>query len=113
MNKRQTGSSRETEAASYLISQGYQILERNYRCRRGEIDLIARDGRYLVFVEVKYRKNEQSGYPAEAVDSRKQQRIRQAARSYLYCRRYGEDTPCRFDVVGIIGKQITLIRDAF
>lgn len=113
MNKRQAGSSRETEAASYLIGQGYQILERNYRCRQGEIDLIARDGPYLVFVEVKYRKNAGSGYPEEAVDARKQHRIYQAARYYLYCRRYGEDTPCRFDVVSIIGNQIKVIQNAF
>lgn len=113
MNKRQLGSSRETEAASYLIRRGYQILERNYRIRQGEIDLIARDGNYLVFIEVKYRKNEGSGHPAEAVDARKQQRIRQAAEHYLYCRRCGEDTPCRFDVVSIIGDRITVIQNAF
>lgn len=119
MNKRAEGSIHEAEAASYLEKNGYQILEHNYRCRQGEIDLIARDGRYLVFVEVKYRKDLGSGYPEEAVDRKKQQRIWQAARYYLYRHRYGEDTPCRFDVVSIIGtaggtgEEIRVIRDAF
>ncbi len=54
-NKRQTGAAYEEQAARFLLEQGYQILERNYRCRQGEIDVIARDGSYLVFVEVKYR----------------------------------------------------------
>ncbi len=119
MNKRAVGSTREAEAASYLEKNGYQILEHNYRCRQGEIDLVARDGRYLVFVEVKYRKDLRSGYPEEAVDRKKQQKIWQAARHYLYSHRYGEDTPCRFDVVSITGtsgragEEIRVIRDAF
>ena len=54
MNKRKTGQEQEVKAACFLKTQGYQILERNYRCKKGEIDLIAREGQYLVFVEVKY-----------------------------------------------------------
>ena len=55
MNRRETGSRYEKQAAVYLEQKGYEILEMNFRCRRGEIDLVARDGEYLVFVEVKYR----------------------------------------------------------
>ena len=116
INKRPVGSTREAEAASYLEKNGYQILEHNYRCRQGEIDLIARDGRYLVFIEVKYRRTLRSGYPEEAVDKRKQQKIWRTARYYLYRHGYGEDTPCRFDVVSITGEgpqAIRVIRDAF
>ena len=77
------------------------------------IDLIGRDGRYLVFFEVKYRKTARNGIPAEAVGYVKQQRIRYTAQFYLYSRHYQEDMPCRFDVVSILGDQISWIRDAF
>lgn len=101
-------------AADYLISQGYEIISRNYQNhRRGEIDLIAREQGILIFVEVKYRKTLKSGDPGEAVGVRKQQRIRTAALSYLYENRLSLDTPCRFDVVTVLGEEIRLIRDAF
>ncbi len=112
-NRRATGSRYEEEAAAFLQKQGLQILEKNYRDRYGEIDLIAKDGRYLVFVEVKYRSGPQKGYPEEAVGSRKRARIRRAAEYYLYSRRCGEDIPCRFDVVAILGRELRWIRDAF
>lgn len=112
-NKRKTGSLYENMAAVFLEQQGFLILERNYHDRRGEIDLIARDGRYLVFVEVKYRKNSRMGYPEEAVGCKKQQHIRHTAEYYLYSHRYCGDTPCRFDVVSILGEEIRLIKDAF
>ena len=112
-NKRKTGSHYEEVAAAYLKRQGYEILERNYRDRLGEIDIIAMEGRYLAFVEVKYRKNLKSGYPEEAVSRQKQQRIRHTASYYLYRHGYGEETPCRFDVVSIAGDDISLFRDAF
>ena len=113
MNRREVGSRYEDTAAAYLINHGYEILCRNFRGRQGEIDLIGRDGRYLVFIEVKYRKNAESGDPAEAVTGLKQERIRYTAQYYLYSHGFGEDTPCRFDVVSILGDEIRLIRDAF
>ena len=61
MNKRKTGTEYEELAARWLTGKGFEILEKKYRCRIGEIDLIARDGRYLVFVEVKYRSDEKAG----------------------------------------------------
>ncbi|MFR5601617.1 MAG: YraN family protein [Lachnospiraceae bacterium] len=113
MNKREKGSHYEQIAAACLIRQGYEILEQNYRGRHGEIDLIARESGYLVFIEVKYRKDGRFGDPAEAVDRKKQGRIRQAARCYLFQNGYGEEEPCRFDVVSILGEEITVLQNAF
>lgn len=112
MNRRTIGDTYEREAAEYLMHRGYRILARNYRIRQGEIDLIARDGAYLVFVEVKYRKNQRNGSAAEAVGRRKQLVISRVARHFLYVNGY-TDMPCRFDVVAIDGVQITHIKNAF
>ena len=112
LNKRNTGKRYESLAADYLQGQGLTIMERNYQDRTGEIDLIGRDGTFLVFVEVKYRRDMRSGDPAEAVTPRKQQHIRRTAQYYLYSDRCG-DVPCRFDVVSILGEEIHWIRDAF
>ena len=112
-NRRKTGAEYERKTAEYLERLGWKILERNYRCRTGEIDLIARDGRTLVFVEVKYRKDTAMGYPEEAVGAGKQRQIRRMAAHYLYRKGLPEDVPCRFDVVAILGEEIRLIRDAF
>lgn len=113
MNKRQTGAAYEERAARWMESRGIRILEKNFRCRQGEIDLIARDGKYLVFVEVKYRKNSASGYPAEAVDVRKQRRIADTALYYCYTHKIPESQPCRFDVASICGDRIEYIKNAF
>ena len=67
MNRRQTGTAYERRTGEYLKEQGYELIGYNFRCRQGEIDIIARDGRYLVFVEVKYRRDGQTGDPLEAV----------------------------------------------
>ena len=112
LNKRRTGSRYEAKAAKYLEDQGIMIVERNYHCFQGEIDLIGKKGELLIFVEVKYRRNEKNGVPSEAVTWQKQQHIRRTAQYYLYSHRYGE-IPCRFDVVGILGKEIRWIQDAF
>ena len=112
MNKRKTGQEQEAKAA-FLKTQGYQILEQNYRCKRGEIDLVAREGQYLVFVEVKYRSTNESGLPEEAVDLRKQRQISRVAAWYLTEKGLDIYTPCRFDVVAIEGEENRLYRDAF
>lgn len=106
------GCSYERLAGKYLERQGYQILEYNYRCKSGEIDLIARDGEYLVFCEVKYRKNEAKGSPLEAVTPAKQRKISQTAMYYILTG-HMQNVPCRFDVVGILGDKIRLIKNAF
>lgn len=112
-NKRSLGSKKEQIAAEYLGMQGYQILETNFRCRQGEIDLIGRDGEYLVFVEVKYRTDGRAGEPEEAVNRAKQRTIMQVAKYYLYRHRLPETIACRFDVVAIKGEEIRLIKNAF
>ena len=117
-NKRQTGAYYEQAAGHYLEQLGYEILEYNYRCRSGEIDIIARDGAYVVFCEVKYRADGRKGAPLEAVDSRKQNVIFRCAMYYL-TEHHLEDVPCRFDVIGIQGKdgmkdaEVTYIKNAF
>ena len=82
-SSKRTGLYYETQAAVFLEKQGYQILERNFRCPAGEIDLIAKEGGYLCFVEVKYRSERETGTPEEAVDAKKQKRISRAALYYL------------------------------
>ena len=113
MNKRQVGTQYESMAVQYLTEAGYHILERNFRCRTGEIDIIAKDGAYLVFVEVKYRASAACGAALEAVDYRKQQSILRVAQYYMVSHGYGTQTNCRFDVVAIQGTEITLIQNAF
>lgn len=113
MNKRAIGTAYEKKAAVYLEEQGYRIVASNYRCRSGEIDLIAREGQYLVFLEVKYRVDLRWGSGLEAVDYRKRQRILRAARWYLYEKRLSQETACRFDVISFDGEQTLLIRNAF
>lgn len=113
MNRRAVGKRYEQLAAEYLRDRGFEILETNYRDRRGEIDLIASEGEVLCFVEVKYRSSPGSGGAAEAVDKRKQRTICRVAAYYLMRRGLGDMTPCRFDVVAIEGQRITLYRNAF
>ena len=113
MNKRALGKKYEEKACQYLESQGMKIVEKNFRCRQGEIDLIGFHGEYLAFVEVKYRRDTGSGYPEEAVSRQKQQRIRHTASYYLYRRGYGEDVPCRFDVVSMTDEEILVVKNAF
>ena len=108
-----TGLYYETQAAVFLEKQGYQILERNFRCPAGEIDLIAKEGGYLCFVEVKYRSERETGTPEEAVDAKKQKRISRAALYYLMKQGLGDTTPCRFDVVGIRPDGIRVTKNAF
>ena len=113
ISRRSVGSRDEELACLYLEKQGYRIRMRNFRCRSGEIDIVASDGRDLVFVEVKYRADAAGGGPLAAVGYAKQKKISRCARFYLMRYGYPEDTPCRFDVVGITGREVELVRDAF
>lgn len=90
----------ETLAARYLAGKGLEICERNYRSGKGEIDLIAREGEWLVFVEVKTRAGTRYGLPREAVTAHKQAVLRRTAQAYRLERE--QTGPCRFDVVEII-----------
>ena len=113
LNKRKEGARYEKLAQEYLKAQGYRILESNFRSRYAEIDVVAREGKYLVFVEVKQRSTRALGSGSEAVDGRKQFRISMAARYYLYKNHVDPSMPVRFDVVSIDRGQIRLIRNAF
>jgi putative endonuclease len=95
------GRQGETAAAAFLERQGMKILERNFRTPVGEIDLVARDRRFLAFVEVKTRSSTGFGVPAEAVGPRKQHQIIQAAKWYLKGRPHANLQP-RFDVIAVI-----------
>ena len=113
LNKRRLGADREMSAATYLRRQGLVILEQNFRCRQGEIDIVCRDGSYLVFVEVKYRRNEEKGSPQEAVGIVKQKKICRVADYYRLAHSVGNDMDVRYDVVAIQGERITWIKNAF
>lgn len=109
-----TGQAAEARAEAHLINQGLRLLTRNYRCRRGEIDLILRDGDTTVMVEVRQRSRVTHGSAAESVVVRKQRRIISAARHYLATQPGGAEAAVRFDVVCIDGEQpIDWIRSAF
>jgi len=117
-NNRLTGLTGEKAAVEYLENVGYEILETNYRYGRlGEIDIIARENEYLCFVEVKTRNNLLFGLPSEAVDWKKQNKIRQMALLYTKMHKL-ENGKIRFDVVEVLldkaGKPtVNLIRNAF
>ena len=118
-NTRAAGKRYEDQAAEYLTEQGFLIRERNFRCRLGEIDLIAEDVSgekpVLVFTEVKFRTSpDVAGGPLSAVGMRKQRTISRVAQFYLMRNGLPEiGTPCRFDVIAITPEGITHIRDAF
>jgi putative endonuclease len=106
-----SGDAAEERAARFLERHGLELVARNYRTRQGEIDLIARDGAVLVFVEVRMRSGNRFGGGAETIDWRKQRRLVAAARHYLM--RLGHEPACRFDVVSLEGDAPTWIRGAF
>ncbi len=113
VNKRALGGEKELLAAKYLQSQGFTIIKMNYRCKTGEIDIIANDKDYLVFCEVKYRKNENYGHPFMAINQKKQQKIINTAKYYMLINNISFESKIRFDVIGILGNEINHIRNAF
>ena len=120
LNNRETGQRGEALALRYLVREGYEVLERNYRTRYGEIDLVVRRGTTLDFVEVKARRGTGFGEPLEAVTPRKQERVRLMAEQYLaekgsqFVDGFEE---VRFDAVGILVEQgkreVRHVEDAF
>jgi putative endonuclease len=109
---RAVGDLAEERAAKFLARNGFKILERNYCCKGGEIDLVCDDGGTLVFVEVRARKSSRYGTPASTVRRRKQQHLVHAAEHYLATRKIDERA-CRFDVIAIEGDRLQHFRDAF
>ncbi len=107
-NKKEIGAIGEEIVVSLLEEKGVTVLERNFRCRFGEIDVIARDGDKLVFIEVKTRKSRKYGVPEEAVDYRKQRKLRSLAAYYL-AKHAVRASGCRFDVYSVcLNKDDTL-----
>lgn len=122
LNKRSIGSLGELRAREFLVRNGYEIIDFNFRFSKfGEVDIIARDGEFLCFIEVKSRSSNLYGTPAEAVSIKKQSYIKNLANIYL--KRYNsQDINIRFDIVeiyfnksldGIDIKSINLIKNAF
>ena len=105
------GGEGEDRAADYLGRRGLAIVSRNYRTRLGEIDLVAREGDTLVFVEVRLRKGERFGGAVGSITPRKRARIVAAARQYLM--RLNRVPACRFDVVALDGDEVRWLRGAF
>ncbi len=112
-----TGKQAEAYACEYLQAQGLTLVERNYLCRRGEIDLVMQDKRSSVFVEARYRRNDRLGSSAESVDWRKETKLLATAEHYLQQHPEAAQSVCRFDVVALTtenGQQtIDWIIDAF
>ena len=106
-----SGGAAEEAAANFLVRKGLEIVARNYRTRLGEIDLVARDGDTLVFVEVRMRSGQGFGGARASVDAGKQRRLVAAARQFLS--RLGSEPPCRFDVVTVEAGSPRWLRAAF
>ena len=112
------GAEGEGRAVRALRKSRYKILERNFRTPAGEIDIVAREGKCLVFVEVRTRGSVEFGLPQETVINRKRKRLCKAARWYLQKHKI-DDVECRFDVVAVImndecrNPQVEVIKDAF
>lgn len=119
--RKQRGDAAEALAVEILIDAGYRIVDRNVRCRLGELDVVARDGSALVFVEVRMRSDDAHGGAARAIGREKQRRVIRMARFYLSGLAHGAnreaDRPpfsdVRFDVVAITAGQPVLFKDAF
>ena len=112
MNKRSFGGQGEADARAYLIGRGIKVLEMNYRRPTGEIDIIAKQGKTLLFVEVKRRSSLRFGRPAEAVDRAKQGHILRTAQLYLQEKGLA-DAPVRFDVIEVLPGEVRHIENAF
>lgn len=113
MNKRNVGKEKEELAARFLRCRGVKVVEKNFSCRLGEVDLIGWDGGCLVFFEVKYRKDTSAGYPQEAVSKYKKRKICLVSGYYRMLKNYGDDVSVRYDVVSILGNRIRWDKNAF
>ncbi len=113
MNKRKTGQKYEDLAISYLDGRDFHLLERNFRCRQGEVDIIGIHENCLVFAEVKYRKNNLTGMPEEAVSTEKQLKICMTSDYYRLLNPVQSNRQVRYDVIAICGEDIMWYKNAF
>ncbi len=112
-NNRQVGNHYEEIACKYILDNGGKILERNFRNRFGEIDIILLDGNTLVFCEVKYRKNGKAGFAGSAVNYRKQHIICKVADYYRMLHQIDDDMPVRYDCILIDATEVKWLKNAF
>jgi putative endonuclease len=114
---RADGEAVETAACRYLEQQGLQCIERNFNTRGGELDLVMRERDTLVFVEVRFRKTDHFGTPAESITASKQRKLLRTAQLYLLRHSAWQNKPCRFDIIaarpGESGLQFEWIQNAF
>ena len=115
--RKQLGDNSEAMAQNYLEQRGYRLVQKNFRCKTGEIDLIMQKGEMLIFAEVRSKTSSRYGEPLETVNKAKQDKIKKAAAYYLYTHPKQADCYCRFDVLSVLWinstPQITWIEDAF
>lgn len=113
-DKRIKGDDKERLAEEYLLSKGFTLIQRNFLCKTGEIDLIMQDQEYLVFIEVRYRENKDFGGALASITAGKQRKLRRTA-EYFLLQNFGNTPPvCRFDVIAIEGKnELEWIKNAF
>lgn len=112
-NKRMVGKEYEKKAVKYLQEKGYYIIDQNFYSRGGEVDIIAKDKEYLVFIEVKYRTDMSQGYPEEAVYQSKRKKIVKTAKYYMLKNNISTSQAIRFDVISVLGEELRHIEDAF
>lgn len=110
--RREVGSSGEDLAAAWYVANGYEVVDRNWRCRHGELDLVLRNGRQVVFCEVKARTGLGFGAPAEAITRDKKQRIRFLAARWLEDAK-PRPAEIRFDVAAVLGDDVEVLEGAF
>lgn len=103
--KRKVGDEKERLAEDFLIQQGFTLIERNFFCKMGEIDLIMKDKDYLVFIEVRYRESQDFGGALASITASKQRKLRRSAEFYLIKVFANNPPPCRFDVIAIEGNK--------
>lgn len=113
MNKRSVGAEHESQACEYLESLGLEIIERNYRVKVGEIDIIAKDDDTLVFIEVKYRTKKTQGGASYAISAKKMQTIKKVANWYIASHKLSQNAFYRFDAVLIDGEEVSYIKNAW
>jgi putative endonuclease len=111
--KREIGDKAEQQAEKFLCQQGYRLRQRNFLCKHGEVDLLMQSPEGdIVFVEVRYRKDNDFGGAVQSITPSKQKKLRRTAQFYLQQHKLS-DVPCRFDVIAITGQSTQWIQDAF
>lgn len=113
MGNLEIGQQAEEQACAFLEKKGLKLLERNFRCKLGEIDLIMRDKDEVVFVEVRKRSSDAFGSAVESVTFTKQRKVINTAMLYLQKQNWFDKVQCRFDIIGITQNKIEWIKDAF